>query len=210
MDADFWRERWEKCEIAFHEAEANELLVAHWRALGAAAGARVFVPLCGKTRDIAWLLSKGFRVSGAELSEIAVRQLFEELGCAPDIAAEGPLVRFSAENVDIFVGDIFELGAERLGPVDAVYDRAATVALPQDMRTRYSAHLRGLTQRAPQLVICFEYDQSEMDGPPFSVDGAEMARLHAGRYALSKIAERPVAGGLKGRCAASEAVWLLT
>ncbi|SDZ75420.1 thiopurine S-methyltransferase [Rubrimonas cliftonensis] len=210
MDADFWRKRWEACEIGFHEDEANELLVAHWGALGTEPGDRVFVPLCGKTRDIAWLLSRGHRVAGAELSEIAVRQLFDELGCAPETVVDGSLVKFSAENVEIFVGDIFELTAERLGPVEAVYDRAATVALPHDMRTRYATHLRSLTQRAPQFVICFEYDQSALEGPPFSVNEAEMERLHAGDYALSKIAERPVAGGLKGRCPASEAAWLLT
>ena len=81
MDPSFWRQRWEKNEIAFHESKANPLLVKHFTELSLAKGSRVFVPLCGKTLDISWLLSNGYRVAGAELSQIAIEQLFMELGC---------------------------------------------------------------------------------------------------------------------------------
>jgi hypothetical protein len=45
----------------------------------------VFLPLCGKTLDIQWLLSRGYGVAGSELSKIAVEQLFSELGVEPNI-----------------------------------------------------------------------------------------------------------------------------
>src|SRR5574337_641591 len=67
MDPNFWREKWAKGEIAFHQREANPLLVEHMARLELPPGSRVFLPLCGKTRDIAWLLSQGYRVCGAEL-----------------------------------------------------------------------------------------------------------------------------------------------
>ena len=69
MDTDFWLQRWQENNIAFHRSEANPLLVTHFKALGLAKGSRVFVPLCGKTKDIAWLLSQGYSVEGAELSQ---------------------------------------------------------------------------------------------------------------------------------------------
>jgi thiopurine S-methyltransferase len=210
MDANFWRQRWELNEIAFHEPEANPALVQHWSALGLQPGSRVFVPLCGKTLDIHWLLAQGFRVAGAELTEIAVQQLFAELGVAdPQIADAGKMRRYSAEGIDIFVGDIFDLTREELGPVDAAYDRAALVALPEEVRTRYTAHLMELTARAPQLMICYVYDQSTMAGPPFAIADAEVERHYAATYALTRLASAEVPGGLKGRCAAIENVWLL-
>ena len=82
MDPTFWHQRWEKNEIAFHEGKANALLVKHFHELTLAKGRRVFVPLCGKTLDISWLLSNGYHVAGAELSQVAIEQLFMELGIA--------------------------------------------------------------------------------------------------------------------------------
>lgn len=209
MEHDFWHRRWEKAEIGFHEGRANRFLTKHFGALSMEEGARVFLPLCGKTRDIHWLLARGFRVAGAELSGLAIGQLFSELGVAPRISSAGKLERHSAEGIDIFVGDIFDLTAEALGPVDAIYDRAALVALPADMRGRYAAHMIDLTGAAPQLLICFEYDQRLAAGPPFSIDAGEVERRYGDRYAITMLDRAEVEGGLKGKCAAEETTWRL-
>ncbi|MDI4666852.1 thiopurine S-methyltransferase [Xanthobacter autotrophicus] len=209
MEPDFWHARWEGKLIGFHEGKANAFLVKHFSRLPVAPGARVFVPLCGKTRDIAWLLGEGFRVAGAELSRIAVEELFAELGVVPQVSAEGALTRFSAPGLDIFQGDIFALTRDILGPVDAVWDRAALVALPKDMRARYAPHLVTLTDAAPQLLVCFVYDQSLVAGPPFSVAPDETRALYGADYMVAEIEAVPVAGGLKGQCPAMEHVWLL-
>lgn len=210
MEANFWHERWAKNEIGFHEPEFNILLTTHFHLLALPPGSRVFVPLCGKTRDIAWLLQAGYHVAGAELSELAVRQLFEELGIKPVVTYAGRLKQYEAPGLNIQVGDIFDLSPQLLGKIDAIYDRAALVALPAPMRKRYAAHLLALTHGAPQLLICFEYDQRQMDGPPFSVDRSEVRELYAARYQLRIVETRYVVGGLKGKCSAEEIVWLLT
>lgn len=209
MEASFWHAKWEKSEIAFHQDDFNPLLLDHFGALSLAAGSRVFVPLCGKTRDILWLLQAGYRVVGAELSRVAVEQLFAEMELQPTISQSGPLIRFAAEDLDIYVGDIFELSGSELGQVDAVYDRAALVALPADMRQRYAGHLAAITGRARQLLIAYEYDQSLQNGPPFAVCADEVHRLYAPHYQLTLLASVEVAGGLRGKCPASEYVWLL-
>jgi len=169
----------------------------------------VFLPLCGKTLDIHWLLSNGYRVAGSELSDVAVKQLFLELAIEPKITAIDDIHHHSANNIDIFVGDIFDLSRSMLGRVDAIYDRAALVALPETMRGRYAAHLIEITDRAPQLLISYGYDQTLVDGPPFSVSNEEVNRLYRDSYALTPLASVEVIGGLKGKCPARENVWLL-
>jgi thiopurine S-methyltransferase len=209
MDPDFWHQRWRENRIGFHQAAPGAMLMKHIGALDLAAADRIFLPLCGKTRDIGWLLSQGFRVAGVELSRLAINQVFQDLDLSPEIVELAGVTRFSAPNLDLFVGDIFALGADQLGPVDASYDRAALVALPQDMRPRYATHMARITAAAPQLLICFEYDQSIMPGPPFSVGADELARVYGAHYKLFDHDAAPVTGGLKGICPATERVWLL-
>jgi thiopurine S-methyltransferase len=209
MEAEFWHRKWEANDIFFHGHAANPLLVEYFGTLALPKGSRVFLPLCGKTLDIHWLLSKGHRVAGAELSAIAIEQLFSELGVTPTVTAVGELRRYSVEGIDIFVGDIFDLRRDALGPVDATYDRAALVALPETMRGQYAAHLMEITDSAPQLLICFDYDQSLQPGPPFSISDEEVNRHYQAAYDLTLLARVAVPGGLKGKSPADEIVWLL-
>jgi thiopurine S-methyltransferase len=209
MEPSFWHKKWAIKEIGFHQTEANPLLVKYFKALSLAQGSRIFLPLCGKTLDIGWLLSIGYRVAGAELSEVAIDELFFELGMKPKVTTVGKLKQYSGANIDIFVGDFFDLSASTLGSVDAIYDRAALIALPEAMRQQYLSHLIHLTNKAPQLLICLEYDQALLAGPPFSIDATEVNRHYSELYNLRRISSTDVAGGLKGKCAAKENVWLL-
>jgi thiopurine S-methyltransferase len=208
MEEQFWHDRWKTNQIAFHKAEANPLLVRNFPALGLAAGSRVFVPLCGKSLDLHWLLAQGYRVAGAELSRLAVEQLFAELGVEPRITEAGSLTRFEAEGIVVYQGSLFELTRERVGPADAVYDRAALVALPEPMRSRYVPHVMDLTAHARQLLICFEYDKRCMDGPPFSVEEPEVRRRYEGVYDVRQL-ERGPGETLRGICPSVETVWVL-
>ena len=210
MQADFWHERWEKGEIGFHEKDINPLLISHFSTLGLISGQRVFVPLCGKTHDISWLLAQGYDVVGAELSELAIQALFESLNIEAKVTSVDGFLRYQAPNIDIFVGDIFSLRRELIGQVDGIYDRAALVALPAPMREQYSQHLITLTSCAPQLLICFHYEQSAMAGPPFSVTDDEINLHYVQHYQLERLYNHPLAGGLKGRVAALQQVWHLT
>lgn len=209
MKHDFWHQKWEKNEIGFHLPDANPLLVKHFPILQIKQGARVFLPLCGKTLDIAWLLSQGYQVAGAELSAIAIEDLFNSLQLTPTITNIGPITHYSATNIDVFVGDIFKVTPAILGNVDAVYDRAALVALPEAMRKQYSAHLMALTNGAPQCLICFEYDQSLHAGPPFSIGANEVKQHYQNAYDLTLLATEVMPDGLKGKYPSTEQVWWL-
>ncbi|MDH4080939.1 MAG: thiopurine S-methyltransferase [Nitrospira sp.] len=209
MEPNFWHNRWQTNQTGWHESTVNPLLIAHFPSLNLPSGRRVFVPLCGKSFDLGWLLSQGYTVAGAELSELAVTQLFAELGVEPTRSEVGKHKHFRGGKIDIFVGDIFDLSSEVLGPVDAVYDRAALVALPETMRVRYTAHLKTITAFAPQLVIGYEYDQTMAPGPPFSITPDELHRHYSDSYTLTPLARIEVPGGLKGKCPATEHVWRL-
>lgn len=209
MQAEFWYERWATNDIGFHEAEPNSFLTKYIAQLGLPSGGRVFLPLCGKSLDIHWLLTQGYAVAGAELSEMAVQQLFEELGVEPDVRHEGVLKRYSSERIDIWVGDIFELDQQTLGPVDAIYDRAALVALPLPTRERYTQDLMLITGCARQLLICFEYDQALMEEPPFSISTTEIEAHYGSSYKIRLLESLPVQGGLRTLQEADEKAILL-
>ncbi len=210
MKPEFWLQKWQNNEIGFHEGAPNDLLVRHFAALGIRAGGRVFVPLCGKSRDMVWLRASGYEVVGVELSRLAVEQFFAEISLTPHISPSGTLVRYSGEGVTIFVGDIFNLDKATLGPVDAIHDRAAIVALPDELRRRYTRHLIALTDSAPIFLVNFVYDQSSRPGPPFSVDAAEVEGHYAASYRIVEAESREVPGGLRGAAVSAETAWVLT
>lgn len=209
MDPNFWHERWRENQIGFHLPEAHDFLVKYSSHFQLPAGAPVFLPLCGKTRDIGWLLSQGFHVKGIELSELAVEQLFEDLAVTPEITQKGPLKLYRAPMLEVWVGDIFDLSTELLGPVSLTYDRAALVALPLDMRRRYSDHVLMITRRSPQLLITFTYDQTLIAGPPFSVDAQEVRVHYSGFRAVELLETRRAKQSLKGLSAVEEHAWSL-
>ncbi|MEO1174199.1 MAG: thiopurine S-methyltransferase [Myxococcota bacterium] len=138
------------------------------------------MPLAGKTVDLLWLAEQGYSVLAVELVELAVKAFFDEHRLPHEVTGSGPLKRYRAQDraITVYQGDVFALGAEELDEVDWVHDRAAVVALPAEMRARYGAHLSAvLPSRAELLVTTFEYEQSRMDGPPFSVPLAEVEQV---------------------------------
>ncbi|MDK2763978.1 MAG: thiopurine S-methyltransferase [Alteromonas macleodii] len=215
MEHSFWHSKWQKNEIGFHEPEGNALLVKYASFLfgddsPSTSLKRIFVPLCGKTRDIGWLLSKGCEVVGAELSEVAIIQLFEELGEEPTVTTTSNGKIYAKDGLTIYVGDIFKLTSSDLGDVTGIYDRAALVALPSPLREQYAAHLMAITQCAPQLIISFEYDQNEMAGPPFSVNEKTIDALYSVDYNIQRLKRSVLEGGLKGKVDADNLVFALT
>jgi thiopurine S-methyltransferase len=207
MQPEFWHERWSSNQIGFHESQVNPMLLANFAALELQPGARIFLPLCGKTVDIDWLLSRGQRVVGAELSPLAVEQLFERLALTPTRTRAGELERLSAAGLDIFLGNILALSGADLGEVDAVYDRAALIALPLDLRRKYAAHLADITGEARELLITLEYEQPRMPGPPFSVSDEEVGELYGARRP-ELLVSRAMPDGFRGT-PTTEKAWLL-
>jgi len=179
MEKDFWLERWEREETGFHQDDVNPYLRQYWQELKRAPGCEVFVPLCGKSRDMLWLRQQGHPVLGVELSPIAVQSFFTENGYIPHHDNNKKFDRCDADGIRILCGDFFDLSKDDLANVSAVYDRASLVALPPEMRERYASHLVSILPPATQiLLITFDYPQTEMSGPPFAVSVDEVEKLY--------------------------------
>jgi thiopurine S-methyltransferase len=180
MDSEFWHERWNANQIAFHQGRPNAMLERHFAALGLAPLARVLVPLCGKATDMTWLRRHGHEVLGVELSPIAVRDYFRDQHEPYAVSERDTFEVITSERIEILRGDFFATKAANIGEgaIQGVYDRAALVALPEQMRARYVAHLLDLVgPDIPILLITFDYQQAQMQGPPFSVPEALVRTL---------------------------------
>ena len=195
MEAAFWRTKWKDNVIGFHQAEFNAHLTRWWPTLSLSPGARVLVPLCGKTRDMLWLRQRGHAVVGVELSEIACQAFFEENGVPYQREPVGSHVRWRATDdgpaLELLQGDFLALDASKLGRVDALFDRAAFIALPEPMRRRYAKQLAALLPPAARgLLIHIWYPQHEKKGPPFSVTPSHASDLLAEDFELQTCAQQ--------------------
>ncbi|KPG75704.1 thiopurine S-methyltransferase [Pseudomonas libanensis] len=178
MDAKFWQERWATNQIGFHQVEVNPYLQQYWSTLAVAGGSKVFVPLCGKSLDMMWLAGRGHRVMGVEVSEQAVKAFFSEQALTPQVDQRGAFKVYQAGLIEVWCGDFFALDAGAVADCKALYDRAALIALPQQMRPQYTEHLDSLLARGCEgLLIAVDYDQAQRAGPPFSVPDEEVQSL---------------------------------
>lgn len=195
MQPDFWHDRWRTAQIGFHRPSVDENLIRHWRDLSLPKAARVLVPLCGKSLDLLWLRDHGHMVTGIELSDIALQAFFAENGVPARRHALKHFDLYEADNLECYRGDLFELTPGRLGQVAAVYDRASLVSWAADQRGRYAEHLRALTGTGTQtLLVALEYPQTEMKGPPFSVNSEEVHRLYSPHHSIRELGRRDVLG----------------
>lgn len=177
MEASYWKSRWVAGQTAFHEGAPNASLVDHWPAIGAKADARVLVPLCGKTVDMAWLAGQGHEVVGVEVFDGACEAFFAEASLPCERTESPGIVRRKGPQIELLTADFFALGPAELGTVDALYDRGSVVALPPELRPRWAATLeRTLRPGARGLVVTFVHDLKDGQ-PPFSIDHATLAGL---------------------------------
>ncbi|CRM24836.1 MULTISPECIES: thiopurine S-methyltransferase [Pseudomonas] len=195
MEPEFWRERWARNQIGFHLPEVNPYLQRHWPKLALAEGAKVLVPLCGKSLDLMWLASLGFRVLGVELSEQAVEAFFTEQSLTPRVTERGAFKVYQADLIEVWCGDFFALDAQVLADCTALYDRAALIALPPLLRAQYAEHLNTLLRPGCQgLLITLDYDQTQKAGPPFAVTHDEVKVLLGSHWALAVQEEQDILG----------------
>jgi thiopurine S-methyltransferase len=193
VNPDFWHQRWQENQIGFHQAAPTPLLGEHWASLGVPAGAQVFVPLAGKSLDMLWFAAQGYRVLGVELSQIAVERFFAEHGLQPDIRDTKYGRHYAAGGIEIVNGDAFALDADALRGCAAVFDRAALIALPPELRVRYANALYAkLPAGCRGLLVTLDYPQDEREGPPFAVPEAEVQSLFARDWTIELLQRRPI------------------
>lgn len=193
MHPDYWLQRWEQKQIGFHQDRPTPLMLKHWPALGIAPGARVFVPLSGKSLDMVWFASQDYRVLGVELSQAAVEEFFAEHALNPDISRSRYGLHYRSDRIELICGDAFVLDEAALHDCTAVFDRAALIALPEDLRRRYVHELYArLPGGCEGLLITLEYPPHEKQGPPFTVPEAEVRELYGRDWTVDVLERRAI------------------
>jgi thiopurine S-methyltransferase len=214
MELEDWGSRWRDGMIGWHQADVSYLLAEYAPQMwGDKAPGTVYVPLCGKTLDLAFLAEHAETVFGVEYAEQAIEEFFVERGLEPTIDA-GPPACYRAANYALFAGDYYDVTTEHLGPIDAVFDRASLVAVDPETRIKYADHLRSLMATGSKmLLIAFYYDQSEMNGPPWSVSEGELERLYADGFDFEHLDTRDITDDVfrsRGLSIMIESAYLLT
>ncbi len=198
MERADWQSRWEAGQTPFHQTSVTPVLDRYAHEVFGSHIARVLVPLCGKSLDmvvLADLADLADEVVGVEYVEHAVREFFDERDLTPDVTP-GAAKRFSGGKYVLFAADFFGVQPADIGPVDAVFDRAALVALDGPTRVRYADHLAALVEPgATMLLVTLDYDQSMMGGPPFAVSSDEVQRLFSAGFDVEHLETR---GALDG------------
>lgn len=175
----FWHTLWEGEHLPFHKDEVNQDLPVYFPYLRLPKQSTILVPLCGKSLDLIWLVQQGYRVIGIELVEDAVHQFAKEHSIQFAVDSLDDLKRYFTNNLEIWVADIFTMNKALIKSVDAIYDRAALVALPSQLRSEYvNICLNWLKSNGSILLKTMEYEQSQMEGPPYSVPAAEVEQLY--------------------------------
>lgn len=246
MQAEFWLEKWDQPKQGWIQQKVNSRLIRYWPSLGLDTAAAVLVPLCGDSIDLDWLVAAGHQVCGAELSQSAIAAWGQRHGLALEFEGQndslslctvaghqsGPYVQLDstqsrtlddsharADQVapQFLCGDFLKLQASDLPFVPkAVYDRAALIALPPQMRQLYAAKLEELLPADSRiLLITLAYDQQKMKGPPFSVQDDEVESLFSPGFTIEQLGSsggQEIVGNLseRGLDTASESVFLMT
>lgn len=194
MEPDYWLDRWQRGDIPFHQPQVNADLRQYWPDLKLPPSASVFVPLCGKSIDMSWLRERGHGVIGVELASSAIAEFYAAEGLRPVRAAAGRLECARTGGYELYVGDLFDLDAQHLAPVQGVYDRGGLIALPPETRAQYARHLTSvLPARCSMLLLTLDYPQQQMQGPPFAVGADEIRELYGAAFTITELARREVA-----------------
>jgi thiopurine S-methyltransferase len=190
MKDKFWHKQWQDTSPGFHQKKINPYLKKFSQELwGSLKHKKIFVPLCGKSSDMVWLLSKGVEVFGCELSEVACRDFFLENKIQFKKEKQEDFILFSGQSIHIFCGDFFKLSQQELEKLDGIYDRAALIALPEGMRKSYVAKVCDLNPENI-LLISPEYAGGGDGYPPFSVSEKEVLDLYSANFKVEKKADR--------------------
>lgn len=155
---------------------------------------RVFVPLCGKTVDLAFLASHtsvgqvvgidGIRKALTAFAEENPSLEIQTAQVSDDGAVNDVVERLPGKKIELLRGDLFDLNDEvTKGKFDMILDRASIVAIQPDLRTKYVETMGKLIKPAGSILLITldrrtGTDESRKAGPPFSVDEDEVRRLY--------------------------------
>lgn len=152
---------------------------------------RVFVPLCGKTVDMAFLaehpsVTEVLGIDGVSKALDEFTAEHPDLKITPSPSPSPAVDRRSGTSVTLLRGDLFDLTpTSTAGRFHSVLDRASLVAIHPSLRSSYVATTGRLLEPGGRILLVTldrrrGTDAAREAGPPFSVDEGEVRRLYGG------------------------------
>lgn len=167
-----WKQSWNDGKTGFHLSNTNPSLEQYAHLFDEEL--TILVPLCGKTLDMHYLHHRNHAVIGIELVPQAIKSFFQEWGVVPKVHHN----RFSHERITVINSNIFAVQSQDIPTIDGIFDRAALVALPTNIRTQYATHLLSLLKDGGTLLlITYDMPRPQDLGPPFAVRQHDVPHL---------------------------------
>jgi len=189
-----WSNRWREGRAGWHLDGVHKMLEKYFlqRVVEGRTDLRIFVPLCGKARDLKWMFDQGHRIIGVEFDETTVKELFDESGIEiAKIEQKGGLQLFAShdDRFKVYQGDFFlykqEFESELM---DGIWDRGSLVAVNIADREKYASIIAStMSPSCRYLLDTLEYDESEYTGVPHSVPDAEITRLYESKCRIELV-----------------------
>ncbi|GKY92795.1 hypothetical protein MPSEU_000249200 [Mayamaea pseudoterrestris] len=210
-----WKSRWDDNKIGWHEASPHESIINHGHLLfptvndhaaltadssSCSKPLRVFVPLCGKSVDMAYFAKQDFvqevvGVDGIQKALDAFAAEHADLNLQP---AEpiGQYDQLKGEKITLLRGDFFEMDeADTSGRFDVIFDRASMVAIEPSLREDYLKTIGRLLAPGGKILLVTIERTSGTDedkgGPPFSIPEAEVRRLYEAQTWVDSVSILP-------------------
>ncbi|MBE29393.1 thiopurine S-methyltransferase [bacterium] len=183
-----WISRWESNRIGWHAEQVNRHLIQYLDRFDLSTGESIFVPLCGKTNDMLYLLESNLKVIGVEMSSIAIEQFFSENHLDYVVSKADKFILYEGAGIKLYCGDFFDLKLKHLENVRAIYDRASLIALNENLRQKYVKHLSDIIDfDARILLLTLNYPQHQRSGPPFAVSKEEVDQIFNGSFDIQEL-----------------------
>ena len=216
MEKTYWLNRWKAGKTQFNQPTPHRFLIKHFKTLSLQPQEQVFVPLCGKSIDMTWLMQQNQQVIGVEISPLAIADFLKENKLHTTSFGEGLFQVHQNASCTLYNGDIFNLTSQQLSEIKAVYDRGCLTALPpKTLRGQYVDWLKAtIPLNTKILLIVIQHGASEINEPPFSTSFEEVNLCFNNDFSVTQlekefITELPPHWAERGVYEAYECVYLL-
>lgn len=209
-----WKKRWDDDMIGWHKDEPHRNLLKHGKQIIPSFDEhnnndaktcqsenndfRIFVPLCGKSVDMAYLaqhpsVSEVVGIDGIRKALVSFQNdnpMFEiqSQNESPSIdstdESNNKVERFKGNKIQLLRGDIFDINDEVTnGKFDMILDRASIVAIQPNLRPKYVSDIMSNLIKKGGKILLMTIDRrsgtedARKKGPPFSIDEKEVRLL---------------------------------
>ncbi|MBT3785928.1 hypothetical protein HOF92_13215 [bacterium] len=160
-----WEQIWQGAAPRFDQSEPNLLLLEYLKDIEPSSTDETwFLPLCGRSIDIDFLLRTGRKVVMNDFCQDPVISVFQRCKIEYSLRKEQGFLCLDSEKLFGYVGDFFRISKYWVSRCNHSYDRAGMVIFDKPQREEYARTLANLHNSGHQyLLVGFDYQSEEID-----------------------------------------------